>query len=59
MAFEWDEPKRLANLAKHGVDFAAAKLIFEGPTVEFPESGATMASSASARMGKSAASSSS
>lgn len=37
MAFEWDEPKRLANLAKHGVDFAAAKLIFDGPTVEFPD----------------------
>lgn len=21
--YEWDEPKRLANLTKHGVDFAA------------------------------------
>lgn len=24
MAYEWDEGKRLANLAKHGVDFALA-----------------------------------
>ena len=24
MAFEWDEAKRRANLAKHGVDFADA-----------------------------------
>lgn len=38
MMFEWDEPKRLANLAKHGIDFEAAKLIFDRPTVEFPDS---------------------
>ena len=25
MRFEWDEKKRAANLAKHGVDFAAAE----------------------------------
>ena len=37
MTFEWDEQKRLANLAKHGVDFEAAKLIFDGPTLEFPD----------------------
>lgn len=33
--FEWDERKRLANLAKHGIDLEAAKLIFDRPTVEF------------------------
>jgi uncharacterized DUF497 family protein len=37
VAFEWDERKRLANLEKHGIDFAAAGRIFEGPTVEFPD----------------------
>jgi len=31
--FEWDEAKRLANLRKHGVDFADAPAIFEGETV--------------------------
>ena len=25
MNFEWDEAKRIANLAKHGVDFEAAR----------------------------------
>lgn len=35
--FEWDERKRAANLAKHGVDFELAKLIFEGPTLEGPD----------------------
>ena len=34
---EWDERKRAANLAKHGVDFELAKLIFEGPTLEGPD----------------------
>ncbi len=33
--FEWDEDKRTANLAKHGIDFEAAKLIFARPTVEY------------------------
>lgn len=32
--FEWDEQKRAVNLAKHGVDFERAKLIFESPTLE-------------------------
>lgn len=31
MEFEWDENKRKSNLAKHGVDFLYAALIFEGP----------------------------
>ena len=26
--FEWDEPKAESNLAKHGVDFRAAVLVF-------------------------------
>ncbi len=34
MWFEWDETKRLGNIAAHGVDFADAALIFAGPTVE-------------------------
>jgi len=28
--FEWDEDKRLKNLAKHGLDFVAAWLVFDG-----------------------------
>jgi len=35
--FEWDEAKRAANIAKHGVDFALACQIFDGPTVEAPD----------------------
>jgi uncharacterized protein len=34
MAFEWDEGKRESNLAKHGVDFARAARIFDGPVFE-------------------------
>ena len=34
MPFEWDKQKRLANLAKHGIDFEWAKLIFDSPTIE-------------------------
>ena len=29
MRFEWDERKRLANLAKHGLDFRRATEVFE------------------------------
>lgn len=29
MAFEWDEAKRLSNLAKHGIDFAHAIEAFD------------------------------
>ena len=32
--FQWDEPKRAANLAKHGVDFFRAVQIFRGSYVE-------------------------
>ncbi|MBV1797287.1 BrnT family toxin [Siccirubricoccus sp. G192] len=30
MRFEWDERKRAANLAKHGLDFRLAILVFDG-----------------------------
>lgn len=30
MEFEWDETKRLANIAKHGFDFIDAVELFEG-----------------------------
>jgi uncharacterized DUF497 family protein len=33
MRFEWDEAKRQANLAKHGVDFADVEPMFDGFTV--------------------------
>ncbi|MDR3296993.1 MAG: BrnT family toxin [Prevotellaceae bacterium] len=31
MTFEWDENKRLSNLAKHGLDFADALRVFQDP----------------------------
>jgi len=31
MKFEWDETKREANIAKHGIDFADVPGVFEGP----------------------------
>jgi uncharacterized DUF497 family protein len=37
MRFIWHEPKRQANLKKHGVDFADAKRIFAGPTFTFED----------------------
>ena len=36
MQFEWDENKRLANAAKHGIDFRDAVAIWEGPVLEIP-----------------------
>jgi len=30
MEFEWDEDKRLANIAKHGIDFLRAEILFAG-----------------------------
>jgi uncharacterized DUF497 family protein len=33
--FEWDEKKSAANLAKHGVSFEEARLIFEGLTLSW------------------------
>ena len=37
MDFIWHEPKRQANLKKHGVDFATAERVFEGPTFTFED----------------------
>jgi uncharacterized DUF497 family protein len=34
MAFEWDEDKRQASLAKHGVDFVDMFPLFDGPFTE-------------------------
>lgn len=33
MDFTWQEPKRRANLKKHGFDFADAEQVFYGPTL--------------------------
>jgi uncharacterized DUF497 family protein len=33
MYYEWDEVKRVANLAKHGLDFADADLVLESELV--------------------------
>lgn len=33
ISFEWDENKRLANLRKHGIDFADVPSVFDGGTV--------------------------
>lgn len=30
MELEWDEDKRLANIAKHGIDFLRAQRLFDG-----------------------------
>lgn len=37
MNFIWDEPKRLSNLKKHGLDFADAVKVFSGPLVLFED----------------------
>ena len=37
MRFIWDEPKRQANLHKHGVDFTDAERVFAGPTFTFED----------------------
>lgn len=34
--FEWDERKRLVNLAKHGIDFIEAKDIWANDVLEAP-----------------------
>jgi uncharacterized protein len=36
MRLEWDERKRLSNLAKHGLDFLDAELIFRGQCYSYP-----------------------
>lgn len=37
MHFTWDEGKRKANFAKHGLDFADAGKVFAGPMVLFED----------------------
>ena len=37
MQFSWDEAKRKANIAKHGLDFADASRVFESPMVLFED----------------------
>ncbi len=33
MQFEWDENKRTTNIARHGLDFLDAKVVFDGPRI--------------------------
>ena len=37
MEFTWSETKRVANLAKHGIDFLDVPLVFEGVTFTFED----------------------
>ena len=37
MRFSWDERKRRLNLKDHGLDFADAPRVFEGPTFTFED----------------------
>lgn len=37
MDFEWDEEKRLSNIAKHGIDFIGVESVFAGETVTVPD----------------------
>ena len=37
MNFTWDESKRQANIAKHGLDFSDAQKVFAGPMVFFED----------------------
>ena len=37
MDFTWHEPKRQANLQKHGADFAVTERVFAGPTFTFED----------------------
>jgi uncharacterized DUF497 family protein len=37
MKYTWDENKRQANLAKHGLDFANAESVFSGPVLLFED----------------------
>lgn len=34
MEFEWDEPKRLSNIEKHGFDFVDVWQLFDGDHIE-------------------------
>ncbi len=35
MEFEWDDDKDRTNIAKHGIGFARAARIFDGPTLDW------------------------
>jgi uncharacterized protein len=37
MQFEWDEAKKRSNFAKHGLDFADAEQVLNGPCVTFAD----------------------
>ncbi|MDR2875830.1 MAG: BrnT family toxin [Methylobacillus sp.] len=37
MRFTWNPEKRLANLKKHGLDFADAERVFSGHTLTYPD----------------------
>lgn len=37
MKFDWHEDKRLANLRKHGIDFADCHKVFSGVTYTFED----------------------
>ena len=37
MRYTWTESKRKANLAKHGLDFADAEKVFQGPLLLFED----------------------
>ena len=37
MHISWDEAKRKANIAKHGLDFADASRVFESPMALFED----------------------
>lgn len=37
MKFAWDDEKRRSNVGKHGIDFADAVAVFEGPLWERPD----------------------
>lgn len=36
MEFEFDESKRLTNIARHGLDFLDADILFDNPHLEAP-----------------------
>jgi len=42
MRFEWDEEKRLSNIAKHGFDFIRAARLFDGRPELDAQSGSTL-----------------
>jgi uncharacterized DUF497 family protein len=37
MKYEWDEAKSRKNVAKHGLSFEDAELVFSGPCVTFED----------------------